>query len=68
MGMTTLGIIKQKYSEIEPRPFSRFTQDPHEIKINQTWEEDAIAWHKEQTALQQDFDKHGYPDKGEFHG
>ena len=48
MGMTTLGLARQLYSSyVEPRPFSRFTQDIDEIEANAEWAYKAIKWAKQ---------------------
>lgn len=39
------GIISVAYSEsVEPRPFSRFTDDPEEIEANHQWRIRAGEW------------------------
>ena len=47
--MTTLGIIRQRYSkEVCPRPFSRFTQVVSEIKANEAWCKKALEYNTNQ--------------------
>ena len=42
--MTRTGIVDTFYSNLEERPFSRFTRNAMEIAANESWHERAMVW------------------------
>lgn len=52
-GNTRIGNIRYWYGEyIEPRPFTRFTNDDKQKRENEAWAERAMEWAKRCTAPQ----------------